>query len=58
MKEVYYVGLDVYKDSIQMAISDSRKKEPIMAKGLPNRAIRVVKEPAMHRKRYCQQVKA
>jgi hypothetical protein len=37
MKEVYYVGLNVYKDSIQL-------KEPVFAKG--NRASRVVKEPA------------
>jgi hypothetical protein len=44
MKEVYYVGLDVHKDSIQMAVLDSRKKEPIAAKGLPNRATRIVKE--------------
>jgi transposase len=44
MKEVYYVGLDVHKGSIQMAILDSRKKEPIVAKGLPNRTTRVVKE--------------
>jgi hypothetical protein len=29
MKELYYVGLDVHKDSIQMAVLDSRKKEPI-----------------------------
>jgi transposase len=46
MKEVYYVGLDVHKDSIQMAVLDNRKKEPIKAKGLPNRATRVVKELA------------
>jgi hypothetical protein len=36
MKDVYYVGLDVHKDSIQMAILDSWKKEPVLAKGLPN----------------------
>jgi transposase len=46
MKEVYYVGLDVHKDSIQMAVLDSRKKEPIAAKGLSNRASRIVKELA------------
>jgi hypothetical protein len=46
MREVYYVGLDVHKDSIQMAVLDSRKKGPIMAKGLPNRAIRIMKELA------------
>jgi hypothetical protein len=36
MNKVYYVGLDVHKDSIQMAVLDDRKKEPIVAKGLPN----------------------
>jgi hypothetical protein len=33
MKEVYYVGLDAHKHSIQMAVLDNRKKEPITAKG-------------------------
>ncbi|MDR2403403.1 MAG: transposase, partial [Spirochaetaceae bacterium] len=46
MKEVYYAGLDVHKNSIQMAVLDSRKKEPIAAKRLPNRATRIVKELA------------
>jgi hypothetical protein len=45
MKEVYYVGLDVHKDSIQLSVVDRRKKELVFAKGLPNRASRVVKEP-------------
>jgi transposase len=49
MKEVYYVGLDVHKDSIQMAVLDSRKKEPVLAKGLPNRAARVAKELVAYR---------
>jgi transposase len=48
MKEVYYVGLDVHKDSIQVAVLDSQKKEPILAKGLPNRTTRVVKELAKY----------
>jgi transposase len=46
MNKVYYVGLDVHKDSIQMAVLDDRKKEPMAAKGLPNRVSRVVKELA------------
>jgi hypothetical protein len=40
----YYIGLDIHKDSIQTAVLDDRKKEPVAAKGLPNRAARVVKE--------------
>jgi transposase len=44
MKEVYYVGLDVHKDTIQMAVLGSKGKEPVMAKGLPNNAIKIVKE--------------
>jgi transposase len=44
MKEVYYVGLDVHKDTIQMAILGSKGKEPVMTKGLPNNAIKIVKE--------------
>jgi transposase len=50
MNKVYYVGLDVHKDSIQMAVLDDRKKEPIVAKGLPNRVTRVVKELAGYQK--------
>lgn len=46
MKELYYVGLDVHKDSIQMAVLNNRSKEPILAKGLPNRTTRIVKELA------------
>jgi hypothetical protein len=37
MKELYYVGLDVHKNSIQMAVLDSWKREPVLAKGLPNK---------------------
>jgi hypothetical protein len=48
MKEVYYGGLDVHKDSIQMAVLDQRNQEPLVAKGLPNRATRIVKELAKY----------
>jgi transposase len=44
MKEVYYVGLDVHKDTIQMVVLGSKGKEPVMAKGLPNNAMKIVKE--------------
>jgi transposase len=42
------VGLDVHKDSIQMAVLDNRNKEPVLAKGLPNRTTRIVKELAKY----------
>jgi hypothetical protein len=48
MKGVYYVGLDVHKDSIQMAVLDSWKKEPVLAKGLPNKVTKIVKELAVY----------
>jgi len=44
MKEVYYVGLDVHKDTIQMAVLGSKGKEPVITKGLPNNAMKIVKE--------------
>jgi transposase len=44
MKEVYYVGLDVHKDIIQMAVLCNKGKEPVTAKGLPNNAMKIVKE--------------
>jgi transposase len=46
MKEVYYAGLDVHKDTIQMAVLSGTGKEPVAAKGLPNDAMKVVKELA------------
>jgi transposase len=46
MKEVYYVGLDVHKESIQMAVLATRGKQPVTAKALPNNAIKIVKELA------------
>ena len=46
MKEVYYAGLDVHKDTIQMAVLSGKGKEPVAAKGLPNDAMKVVKELA------------
>jgi transposase len=51
MKEVYYVGLDVHKDSIQMAVLDNQKKEPVLAKGLPNRVTKIVKELAEYQEK-------
>jgi transposase len=48
MSRVYYVGLDVHKDSIQMAVLDGQCKEPILAKGLPGRATRIMKELAQY----------
>ncbi len=44
MKEVYYVGLDVHKDSIQMAILGRTGKEAVKTKSLTNNAMKIVKE--------------
>jgi transposase len=56
MKELYYVGLDVHKDSIQMAILGTKSKEPIKAKALPNDAIKIVKELAPYQEKGTVQV--
>jgi len=53
MKEVYYVGLDVHKDTIQMAVLGGKGKEPVMAKGMPNDAMKIVKELG----KYCEKGK-
>ena len=44
MEEVYYVGLDVHKDSIQMAILGRTGKEAVKTKSLTNNAMKIVKE--------------
>jgi transposase len=44
MEEVYYAGLDVHKDSIQLAVLGTRGKEPVRMKRLPNDTIKIVKE--------------
>jgi transposase len=44
MKKLYYAGLDVHKDNIEVAILGSRGKEAVSAKRLPNDAMKVVKE--------------
>jgi transposase len=46
MRKVYYVGLDVHKETIQMAVLDTKGEKPISAKGMPNDPIKVVKELA------------
>jgi hypothetical protein len=46
MKAVYYAGLDVHKDTVQIVILGSRGKEPVSAKCLPNDGIKIVKELA------------
>jgi hypothetical protein len=37
MKEVYYAGLDVHKDTVQIAILRSRGKKPVSSKCVPNK---------------------
>jgi transposase len=48
MKEVYYAGLDVHKDTVQMVVLGSRGKEPVSAKCLPNSGTKIVKELAKY----------
>jgi transposase len=43
MKTVYYIGLDVHKDTIQMAVLDNKGKEPVSAKGLGSDPMEVIK---------------
>jgi transposase len=51
MKTVYYVGLDVHKDTIQMAVLGNQGKEPVTAKGLPNDPYKVVKALAPYQEK-------
>jgi transposase len=44
MKEVYYAGLDVHKDTIQLAVLGTKEKEPVSIKSLPNDEIKIIKE--------------
>jgi hypothetical protein len=48
MKEVYYAGLDVPKDTIQLVVLGNQGKEPVSAKWLPNDGIKIVKELAKY----------
>jgi hypothetical protein len=48
MKEVYYAGLDVHKDTVQIAVLGSRGKEPVSSKRVPNNGIKIVKELAKY----------
>jgi transposase len=56
MKTVYYVGLDVHKDTIQMAVLGSQGKELVTAKGLANDPIKVVKALAPYQEKGSVQV--
>jgi hypothetical protein len=48
MKAVYYAGLDVHKDTIQLVVLGNKGKEPVSAKCLPNDGIKIVKELAKY----------
>jgi transposase len=48
MKEVYYAGLDVHKDTVQIAVLGSRGKEPVSSKCVPNNGIKIVKDLAKY----------
>jgi transposase len=56
MKELYYVGLDVHKDTIQMAILAEKGKEPIKLKGMENNATKIVKEMLPYKEKGIVQV--
>jgi transposase len=43
MKKVYYIGLDVHKDNTQMAVLDTKSKEPVAVKVIPSDPIKVAK---------------
>jgi len=43
MKRVYYIGLDVHKDNTQMAVLDTKGKEPIVVKVIDSDPIKVAK---------------
>jgi transposase len=43
MKTVYYAGLDVHKDTIQIAVLGSRGKEPIATKKISGEPMKAVK---------------
>jgi transposase len=43
MKRVYYIGLDVHKDNTQMAVLDTRSKEPVAIKMLDSDPLKVLK---------------
>jgi transposase len=51
MMTAYYVGLDVHKDTIQMAVLGNQGKEPVTAKGLPNDPYKVVKALAPYQEK-------
>jgi transposase len=44
MKTEYYIGLDVHKDSIHMAVLGNRGKEAILTKKISSDPVKVVKE--------------
>lgn len=43
MKKVYYIGLDVHKDNTQMAVLDTKGKEPLVIKVIDSDPIKVAK---------------
>ena len=43
-EKAYYIGMDVHKDSVQMAVFGEKGEEPIYERSLPNDTGRLVKE--------------
>jgi transposase len=56
MKTVYYIGLDVHKEAIQMAVLSTRGTEPVAAKRIANTPLTVVKELLPYREKGTVQV--
>jgi len=50
MKRVYYIGLDVHKDTTQMAVLEMKGKEPVTIKVLDSDPLKVVKEVQPYQK--------
>jgi transposase len=56
VKTVYYIGLDVHKETTQMVVLENRGKEPIAAKALSNDPLKVAKAILPYREKGTVQV--
>ena len=56
MKKVYYIGLDVHKDNTQMAVLETRNKEPVAIKVLESDPLKVAKAILPYKKEGTVQV--
>ena len=51
IRKYYYIGLDVHKDSIWMAVVVDEKEDPIQSQQLPNNYLKVVKAIAPYQEK-------